>query len=360
MHSMSLKLRLMNRETTYRDSGVDIGKADSLIEKLKGRIQKTFHPHVLSSIGGFAALTEIPKTYKDPVLVSSTDGVGTKLRVAFMTGRHDTIGIDLVAMSANDVLTIGAKPFFFLDYFAAGSIDEVIYPAVLNGICAGCEMAGCALIGGETAEMPSFYGKGEYELAGFIVGLIEKENVIDGTTVREGDSVIGLASNGLHSNGYSLARKVLFDVQQLTVQSHVQGLEVSIGEELLRPTKIYVKAVLDIVGNFPVRGMAHITGGGLPGNISRIIPDGLRADLHLPAGTVAPIFTVLKGLGNIPDDDMYSTFNMGVGFVLIVPESASRDVVARLNSLGERAFIIGEIGASGDSKKVSICSDDGF
>lgn len=355
---MSLKLRLMNDKTTYRDSGVDITKADNLIEKLKGRIHKTFHPHVLSSIGGFAALTEIPKTYKDPVLVSSTDGVGTKLRVAFMTGVHDTVGIDLVAMSANDVLTIGAKPFFFLDYFAAGSIDEVIYPAVLNGICAGCEMAGCALIGGETAEMPSFYKQGEYDLAGFVVGLIEKGSVIDGSTIREGDSVIGLASSGLHSNGYSLARKVLFDIQGLTVDRRVDGLEASVGEELLRPTRIYVKPVLDIVSNFPVRGMAHITGGGLPGNVSRIIPDGLRANLHLPAGTVKPIFRMLKKLGNIPEEDMYSTFNMGVGFVLIVPDSVSQDVVARLNSLGEKAFIIGKIGVSDDTTKVSVGSDD--
>jgi phosphoribosylformylglycinamidine cyclo-ligase len=350
----------MNGKTTYRDSGVDITKADSLIEKLKGRIHKTFHPHVLSSIGGFAALTEIPKTYKDPVLVSSTDGVGTKLRVAFMTGVHDTVGIDLVAMSANDVLTIGAKPFFFLDYFAAGSIDEVIYPAVLNGICAGCEMAGCALIGGETAEMPSFYKEGEYDLAGFVVGLIEKGSVIDGSTIREGDSVIGLASSGLHSNGYSLARKVLFDIQGLTVDSRVDGLETSVGEELLRPTRIYVKPILDIVSNFPVRGMAHITGGGLPGNVSRIIPGGLRANLHLPVDTVKPIFRILKKLGNIPEEDIYSTFNMGIGFVLIVPNNASQDVVARLNSVGEKAFILGEIGVSDDTTKVSVRSDDTF
>jgi phosphoribosylformylglycinamidine cyclo-ligase len=277
-----------------------------------------------------------------------------------MTGVHDTVGIDLVAMSANDVLTIGAKPFFFLDYFAAGSIDEVIYPAVLNGICAGCEMAGCALIGGETAEMPSFYKEGEYDLAGFVVGLIEKGSVIDGSTIREGDSVIGLASSGLHSNGYSLARKVLFDIQGLTVDSRVDGLETSVGEELLRPTRIYVKPILDIVSNFPVRGMAHITGGGLPGNVSRIIPGGLRANLHLPVDTVKPIFRILKKLGNIPEEDIYSTFNMGIGFVLIVPNNASQDVVARLNSLGEKAFILGEIGVSDDTTKVSVRSDDTF
>jgi phosphoribosylformylglycinamidine cyclo-ligase len=357
---MSLKLRLMNTKTTYKDSGVDIGKADSLIDKLKGRIQKTFHGHVLSSIGGFAALTEIPKTYKDPVLVSSTDGVGTKLRVAFMTGLHDTVGIDLVAMSANDVLTIGAKPFFFLDYFAAGSINEIIYAAVINGICSGCEMAGCALIGGETAEMPSFYAEGEYELAGFVVGLIERGGVIDGSTIQEGDSVIGIASSGLHSNGYSLARKILFDVQRLTVKSHVDGLEVSVGEELLRPTRIYVKPVLDIIDNFPVHGMAHITGGGLPGNVSRIIPDGLKASIRLRADTLTPVFRVLKKLGNVPDDDMYSTFNMGIGFVLIAPKSVSQNVVARLISHGERASVIGEIGVSDDGRKVSVCSDDVF
>lgn len=355
---MSLKLALMKGTTTYKDSGVDIRKADGLIEKLKGRIQKTFHPHVLSSIGGFAALTEIPATYKNPVLVSSTDGVGTKLRVAFMTGRHDTIGIDLVAMSANDVLTMGAKPFFFLDYYAAGSIDEDIYPTVLSGICAGCEMAGCALIGGETAEMPSFYKEGEYELAGFVVGLIEKGSVIDGSTIEAGDSIIALPSNGLHSNGFSLVRKVLFDIQGLTTDSHVDGLEGAIGEELLRPTKIYVKPVLDILKDFPVKGMAHITGGGLPGNVSRIIPTGLMADLRMPAGTVQPIFRTLKKLGNIPDEDMYSTFNMGVGFTLIVAGSLSQNILTRFASLGENPFVLGEIGISSGSSKVSISSEE--
>lgn len=357
---MSLKLRLMNDKTTYKDSGVDIHKADSLIEKLKGRIQKTFHPHVLSSIGGFAALTEIPKTYKNPLLVSSTDGVGTKLRVAFMADKHDTIGIDLVAMSANDVLTVGAKPFFFLDYFAAASIDEEIYPAVLTGICAGCEMAGCALIGGETAEMPSFYKQGEYELAGFIVGLVEKENMIDGSTIKAGDTIIGLASNGLHSNGFSLVRKVLFDIKGLTVAGPVDGLEGTLGDELLRPTRIYVESILDIMTDFSIKGMAHITGGGIPGNVSRIIPAGLSADIRLPAGTVQPIFRVLKTLGGIPEEDMYSTFNMGVGFTLVVPADASRAVVSRLASLGERAFVIGEISTSDSASKVSIRSEEAF
>lgn len=348
----------MNGKTTYKDSGVDIQKADSLIDRLKGRIEKTFHPHVLSSLGGFAALTEIPNTYKHPVLVSSTDGVGTKLRVAFMTGRHDTVGIDLVAMSANDVLTMGAKPFFFLDYFAAGSIDEDIYPAVLSGICTGCEMAGCALIGGETAEMPSFYEEGEYELAGFIVGLVEKGSVIDGSTIETGDAVIGLSSNGLHSNGFSLARKVLFDKQGLTVDSRVNGLDGTLGEELLKPTRIYVKAVLEILKEFPVKGMAHITGGGLPGNVSRIIPPGLKADLRLPAGTVQPIFNILKDLGGIPEEDMYSTFNMGVGFTLIVPGSLSQDIVGRLVSLGERPVDLGKIEISPNKSKVSISSEE--
>lgn len=357
---MSLKLRLMNVKATYKDSGVDIRKADSLIERLKGRIQKTFHPHVLSSIGGFAALTEIPKTYKNPLLASSTDGVGTKLRAAFMTGKHDTVGIDLVAMSANDVLTMGAKPFFFLDYFAAASIDEEIYPAVLTGICAGCEMAGCALIGGETAEMPSFYEQGEYELAGFIVGLVEKENVIDGSAIEAGDTIIGLASNGLHSNGFSLVRKVLFDIEGLTVDSSVDGLEGTLGNELLRPTRIYVKPILDIMEKFSIKGMAHITGGGLPGNVSRIIPAGLSADMHLPAGTVQPIFKILKRLGNIPEEDMYATFNMGVGFVLVVQGDISQAVLSRLASLGERAFIIGGISASDNAERASIRSEEAF
>jgi phosphoribosylformylglycinamidine cyclo-ligase len=357
-HRMGLKLRLMSGTITYKDSGVDIQKADNLIDRLKGRIQKTFHPHVLSSIGGFAALTEIPTTYKNPVLVSSTDGVGTKLRVAFMTGKHDTIGIDLVAMSANDILTMGAQPFFFLDYFAAGSISEDIYDAVLAGICTGCEMAGCALIGGETAEMPSFYKEGEYELAGFIVGLIEKEKVIDGSTIEVGDSVIGLASNGFHSNGYSLVRKVLFDAAALTVDSRIEGLGGTLGEELLKPTRIYVKPVLEILKDFPVKGMAHITGGGLPGNVSRIIPKGLTANLYLPAGTVHPIFKIVKNLGSIPENDMYSTFNMGVGYVLVVPASHSANIVSRLTALGENPIEIGEIALSSSENRVSVQSEE--
>lgn len=275
-----------------------------------------------------------------------------------MTGKHDTVGIDLVAMSANDVLTMGAKPFFFLDYFAAASIDKDVYPAVLTGICTGCELAGCALIGGETAEMPSFYKEGEYELAGFIVGLVEKENVIDGSTIEAGDMIIGLASNGLHSNGFSLVRRVLFDIKGLTVESRVDGLETTLGEELLRPTRIYVKPILDVMEEFSIKGMAHITGGGLPGNVSRIIPMGLSADIHLPSGTVQPIFKILKTLGNIPEEDMYSTFNMGVGFVLIVPADISHTVIRRLESLGESASIIGKIGVSHRTSKASVSSEE--
>lgn len=350
----------MNGKTTYKDSGVDIHKADDLMAKLKGRIQKTFHPHVLSSIGGFAALAEIPETYNNPVLVSSTDGVGTKLRVAFMAGRHDTVGIDLVAMSVNDVLTMGAMPFLFLDYFAAGSIDERIYQAVLTGICVGCEMAGCALIGGETAEMPSFYSEGEYELAGFVVGLVEKGNVIDGSTIKAGDSVIGLASSGLHSNGFSLVRKVLFDIQGWTIDSRLDGLEGTLGDELLRPTKIYVKSILEILKDFSVKGMAHITGGGLPGNVSRIIPKGLSAEIRLPNGTAQPIFKVLKKSGDIPQGDMYATFNMGVGFALVVPSDLSEAIVTRLTSLGENASIIGEIVPHEGPNRVFIHSEEVF
>jgi phosphoribosylformylglycinamidine cyclo-ligase len=341
--------------TTYKDSGVDIGKADRLISSLKKRIEKTFDGHVLSSIGGFASLTEIPEGYRRPVLVSSTDGVGTKLRIAFMAGKHDTVGIDLVAMSVNDVLTVGARPINFLDYYATGRIDETIYHEVLSGICTGCEIAGCALVGGETAEMPSFYDEGEYELAGFVTAIVEKERIIDGSRVKAGDAVIGIASSGLHSNGFSLVRKIIFDLHHLGVEDRVEALgNVPLSEELLKPTRIYVKPVLAVLDAFTVKGMAHITGGGLPGNLSRIIPQGLKATVTLRQGMVPGIFGFLQQLGNVPEDDMYATFNMGIGFVLIVKAAEQEAVVEKLNSLGEKAFPLGSIEETGGDRRVEL------
>jgi len=339
---------------TYKDSGVDIEKADSLIDRLKKNIQETFNPLVLNPIGGFASLTDVPSHMKSPVLVTSTDGVGTKLKVAFLSGRHDTVGIDLVAMSVNDILTLGARPYFFLDYFACGRIDGHIYTDVINGICQGCKIAGCALIGGETAEMPSFYKDGEYDLAGFVIGFVDKEDIIDGSKIKEGDTVIALTSNGLHSNGFSLVRKVLFDVHKFNVNDIVEGLNRPLYEELLKPTKIYVKTILGILDRFKIKGMAHITGGGLPGNIKRIIPDGLCAHINLKSNQIPDIFNVLKRLGNIPIDDMLATFNMGIGFIVIASAHDAQNILNTINSSGEQGFIAGIIERSSDSQKVRI------
>lgn len=339
---------------TYKDAGVDINKADTLMAGLKDRIQNTFNPFVLNRIGGFGSLTEIPDGYKKPVLVTSTDGVGTKLKLAFLSDKHNTVGIDLVAMSVNDILTLGAKPFFFLDYFACGSIEENIYKDVISGICEGCSLAGCALIGGETAEMPSFYKDGEYDLAGFAIGFVDKEKIIDGTGIKDGDKVIGLTSNGLHSNGYSLARKVLLEIHNLDLNKIYGGLNAKLYEELLRPTKIYVKPVIDVLDKFSIKGMAHITGSGLPGNIKRIIPDGLTAKIDLTGYKTPSIFKFIMELGNVPIEEMYSTFNMGIGFVIIVDKNDATSVIQMFNEHGENALEIGTIQMSSDGEKVHI------
>ncbi|MDR2018214.1 MAG: phosphoribosylformylglycinamidine cyclo-ligase [Syntrophobacterales bacterium] len=339
---------------TYKDAGVDIKKADNLLSDIRSRIQGTFNPFVMNSIGGFAALTEVPSGYDKPVLVSSTDGVGTKLKVAFDAGKHDTVGIDLVAMSVNDVLTMGAKPYFFLDYFACGRIEDAVYKDVIAGVCSGCETSGCALIGGETAEMPSFYKDGEYDLAGFAMGFVEKDGIINGSEIREDDIVIGLASSGLHSNGFSLARKVLFEVGRLTVKDHLDGIESTLGEELLKPTRIYVRPMLGILENFTVHGMAHITGGGLPGNIERIIPDGLAVHICLSKEKVPPIFNHIMDLGNVPFEEMYSTFNMGIGYVLIAGKDSESRILDALSRSGENASIIGRVQKSKNKQKVLV------
>ncbi|MHB8111560.1 MAG: phosphoribosylformylglycinamidine cyclo-ligase [Syntrophorhabdaceae bacterium] len=344
------------KKITYKDSGVDIAKADRLIDTLKTRIKATHNVNVLNTIGGFAALTEVPASYKNPVLVSSTDGVGTKLKIAFMAGKHDTVGIDLVGMSVNDILTLGAKPLFFLDYYACGKIDENVYPAVVGGVCEGCLQADCALVGGETAEMPSFYKDDEYDLAGFAVGVVEKGSIIDGSTISSGDAVIGLASNGLHSNGYSLVRKLLFDVKNYLIDEEIKGMPGKLYEELLKPTRIYVKPVLEVVKNFTVKGMAHITGGGLPGNISRIIPDGLSTTLRVDPEKVPPIFRILMEAGNLDLADACATFNMGTGFVMIVTDNDADKVVALLQDNGEAARRIGTIEKSAGDTKVTVLS----
>ncbi|HOS59764.1 MAG TPA: phosphoribosylformylglycinamidine cyclo-ligase [Syntrophorhabdaceae bacterium] len=339
---------------TYKDAGVDFNKADTLMAGLKDKIQNTFNPFVLNRIGGFGAITEIPDGYKRPVLVSSTDGVGTKLKLAFLSGKHDTVGIDLVAMSVNDVLTLGAKPFFFLDYFACGSIEENIYKDVISGICEGCSKAGCALIGGETAEMPSFYKEGEYDLAGFAIGFVEKEKIIDGSGIKAGDMIIGLKSNGLHSNGYSLARKILLEIHNLDLDGIYEDFNNKLYEELLKPTKIYVKSVISVLDKFDIKGMAHITGSGLPGNIKRIIPDGLMAKIDLTGHKIPSIFNFIMKLGNVSIEEMYSTFNMGIGFIVIVDKSNAMPVIQMFKEQGENAFEIGSIEISSNGEKVHI------
>lgn len=342
---------------TYKKAGVDVEKAEKYIASIREKMQHTFNQYVLNNVGGFGSLIEVPTGYKTPVLVSSTDGVGTKLKIAFLANKHDTVGIDLVAMSVNDILTLGAKPLYFLDYFACGRLEEQVYQEVISGICDGCQAAGCALVGGETAEMPSFYKDGEYDLAGFVTGIVDKNEIIDGSRIRNGDVLIGLASDGLHSNGYSLVRKIFFDVHNFSVNDNVKGIDGVLYEELLRPTKIYVNSVQKILENFKVRGMAHITGGGLPGNVERIIPHGFSAVINLSMKKIPRIFGLLMELGNVSFEEMCSTFNMGIGYVLVVDAQDKDGVLKILFDVGEKAFKIGNVRKSPDGKKVHITAD---
>ena len=331
---------------TYKTAGVDITKGDKLIDIIKPFARSTFRKEVIADIGSFGAFFKLDLSkYKNPVLVSSTDGVGTKLKIAFMLKKHDTVGIDLVAMCVNDVLTSGAEPLFFLDYFATGKLSTKIASGVIKGIANGCKMAGCSLIGGETAEMPGLYNKGEYDLAGFSVGIVERNKIIDGSGIRNSDVIIGLSSSGLHSNGYSLARKLFFDIKKYKPNKFIQELSCTIGEELLKPTKIYVKHILEVLKNFRVKGMAHITGGGITENLPRIIPEGsgLGAIIKKGSWPVHKIFDIIQTSGNISDKEMYRTFNMGIGFILVVSKTDVIKIIKKLHSLGEKAFVIGHI-----------------
>ena len=334
--------------TTYRDAGVDIDAGDELVDRIKPLVRSTFRPEVLTDLGGFGGLFGLQAgKYKEPVLVSGTDGVGTKLKIAFMMDKHDTVGIDLVAMCVNDIAVSGAEPLFFLDYFATGKLSVSKAQDVIAGIAEGCRQAGCALIGGETAEMPSFYPDGEYDLAGFAVGAVDRPNIIDGRHIMSGDAVIGLASTGLHSNGYSLARRVLFEQAKLTVASRLsEELDGSIGEVLLTPTRIYAKQILALVEQFPIKGIAHISGGGITENLPRVFPKGVRARITRTAWSVPPIFDVMSRLGRIDREEMYRVFNMGIGLILVVPPDSVSGVLARAIALGDRGWQIGEIVAS--------------
>jgi phosphoribosylformylglycinamidine cyclo-ligase len=325
---------------SYRDAGVDIDAGDALVEAIKPFAKKTMREGVLGGIGGFGALFEISKKYKEPVLVSGTDGVGTKLKLAFLLNRHDTVGIDLVAMSVNDILVQGAEPLFFLDYFACGKLDVPSATDVIKGIARGCELAGCALIGGETAEMPSMYPDGEYDLAGFAVGAVEKSAIIDGTKIRPGDVVLGLASSGAHSNGYSLVRKII-SVAQPDLNADFHGRPLA--DVLLEPTRIYVKPLLALMQSIEVRGMVHITGGGLVENIPRVLQPNLTAVLQRTGWTMPPLFSWLQQHGGVADAEMHRVFNCGIGMAVIVAADQADAAVAQLQAAGETVFRIGAI-----------------
>jgi phosphoribosylformylglycinamidine cyclo-ligase len=336
---------------SYRDAGVDIDAGDRLVENIKPYAKRTMRPEILAGIGGFGALVELPKRYREPVLVSGTDGVGTKLKLAFRLQRHDTIGIDLVAMSVNDILVQGAEPLFFLDYYVCERLDVAVATEVIKGIARGCEIAGCALIGGETAEHPNAFVPEEYDLAGFAVGVVEKANIIDGSTILPGDHVLGLASSGLHSNGFSLVRKILERASpDLAADFHGRPL----GSVLLEPTRIYVKPLLALVQELPVKGMAHITGGGLLENVPRMLPAGLTAVLKRDTWTLPPVFSWLQGEGAVSDSEMHRVFNCGIGMAVVV---APEDAVAALEFLaaaGESAWDIGRIETRGDTRARTV------
>ncbi|MFQ5588107.1 MAG: phosphoribosylformylglycinamidine cyclo-ligase [Nitrospiria bacterium] len=328
----------------YKEAGVNIDAGDEVVRRIKPLVRSTLRPEVIGGLGGFSGLFALrPKKYKHPVLVSGTDGVGTKLRVAFLTGKHDTIGIDLVAMCVNDVIVNGAEPLFFLDYFATGKLLPGVAVEVIEGIAAGCREAGCALIGGETAEMPDAYAKGEYDLAGFCVGVVEKSRIIDGRKIRPKDILIGLASSGLHSNAFSLARQIFFEKAGLTVRDSVPGLSEPLGDALLTPTRIYVKAVQRLLKRISLKGAAHITGGGITGNLPRILPKGTAVEIDTSQWTPPLIFQILQDTGGIEAGEMFSTFNMGIGMIVVVAPKDVKPAMAILKRVKQEAFLIGRV-----------------
>jgi len=335
----------MSKGLSYRDAGVDIDAGDALVEAIKPFAKRTLRPEVIAGIGGFGALVEVPKNYRQPVLVSGTDGVGTKLKLAFALGRHDSVGIDLVAMSVNDVLVQGAEPLFFLDYFACGRLDNRIATEVIKGIARGCESAGCALIGGETAEMPGMYPEGEYDLAGFCVGVVEKDSVIDGRSIRPGDAILGLASSGPHSNGFSLIRRIL-----------ERGTpDAALLDAIMEPTRIYVKSLLALMKEMPVKGLAHITGGGITGNVPRCLPQGTRAVIEKKSWPRPQLFEWLQREGDIAEDEMHRVFNCGIGMVAVVEETDAERATELLQGSGEAVYRIGRIEAhSGEADAIVI------
>jgi phosphoribosylformylglycinamidine cyclo-ligase len=338
---------------SYRDAGVDIDAGDRLVENIKPFAKRTMRPEVLSGIGGFGGLVEISKKYREPVLVSGTDGVGTKLKLAFELNRHDTVGIDLVGMSVNDILVQGAEPLFFLDYFACGKLDVDAATEVIKGIAVGCEQSGCALIGGETAEMPGMYPVGEYDLAGFAVGVVEKANIITGNEICAGDVILGLASNGAHSNGYSLVRKII-ERSKPDLNAKFDG-ERTLADCIMAPTRIYVKPLLALMQSMTVKGMAHITGGGITENVPRVLPANVVADIDSHAWQMPKLFHWLQRQGNVAQQEMYRTFNCGIGMVVVVAKENAAAAIAQLNAAGETATAIGVIRARiGDEHQTQV------
>jgi phosphoribosylformylglycinamidine cyclo-ligase len=342
----------MEKSLTYADAGVDVDKANAFVKKIKSIAKMTFKSGVLGDIGGFGSLFSLnTANYERPVLVSSTDGVGTKLKIAFMTGKHDTVGIDLVAMCVNDIAVQGAKPLFFLDYLAMGRLDNDIATQIVSGIGEGCKMAGCSLIGGETAEMPGIYQPNEYDLAGFSVGIVDNNKIIDGSEIGVGNLLVGISSSGLHSNGYSLVRKICFDVLKLRLDSHVPELGKTLGEELLTPTKIYSEMIQNIIRDLPILGLAHITGGGFEDNLVRIIPNACSIVMKKNSWEIPPIFTFLQKAGNVAEAEMMRTFNNGLGLIAVLPEESAQDTLERLQGMNEKAVVIGEIIERKDKKE---------
>jgi phosphoribosylformylglycinamidine cyclo-ligase len=340
-----------NVSLSYRDAGVDIDAGDALVEAIKPFAKRTMREGVLGGIGGFGGLFEISKKFKEPVLVSGTDGVGTKLKLAFELNRHDTVGIDLVAMSVNDILVQGAEPLFFLDYFACGKLDVATATAVVKGIALGCEQSGCALLGGETAEMPGMYPDGEYDLAGFAVGAVEKSQIIDGSKIVPGDVVLGLASSGIHSNGYSLVRKIIA-VAKPDLEADFHGRKLS--DVLMAPTRLYVKPLLALMASMEVKGLVHITGGGLVENIPRVLQDNLTAVLDGKSWTMPPLFQWLQQHGGVADAEMHRVFNCGIGMTVIVSKENADAAMAQLQAAGETVYRIGEIRAREEGQAQTV------
>ncbi|HHF7318071.1 Phosphoribosylformylglycinamidine cyclo-ligase [Haemophilus influenzae] len=338
---------MSNTQLSYKDAGVDIHAGNELVERIKGDVKRTRRSEVMGGLGGFGALCALPTKYKEPILVSGTDGVGTKLRLAIDLNKHDTIGQDLVAMCVNDLIVQGAEPLFFLDYYATGKLDVDVAASVIKGIADGCEMSGCALVGGETAEMPGMYHEGDYDLAGFCVGVVEKSEIIDGTAVKTGDTLIALGSSGAHSNGYSLIRKVL-EVSGANPADLLEGKPLS--EHLLAPTKIYVKSILQLIKQTEVHAIAHLTGGGFWENIPRVLPDNTKAVIDESSWQWSAIFNWLQEKGNISRYEMYRTFNCGVGMVIALPEKEVETALALLEQAGEKAWVIGKIAPLGEGE----------